>query len=340
MYVTSKPPDDALLTSSEVAEDQAGFVVDDTAGEPSASSSETDVKHPIGVHTLYKHHATTSSEEPSNLMQNQSVTSSISSVSGYVSAPTSAALAVNAQPYVPPDIALSSASAFGLTATDSMAFPATQPPAGSLSSSITSNSGVAVSAPISAPIYFDAPPAVTFSVAPPSTTAYGVGPAIGQPSRSLHSSISSMSGFAVSAPSNPPTHVNAQPTLPFGASLTSSTGYEAGTAAAAGAAGAPLVVYSSAKGPLDSSLEGLSADLQMMTDAGQGDTIMQLKAALSDKELELIETREAHLTLATRCAEARGNWEEALGAKDRAIAQLEEALASKEEALTLASAAE
>jgi hypothetical protein len=53
------------------------------------------------------------------------------------------------------------------------------------------------------------------------------------------------------------------------------------------------------------------------------------------QELELVELREQHLTLAARCAEARANWEEALAAKDRAIEQLERALSSKEEALVV-----
>ncbi|KAK3264136.1 hypothetical protein CYMTET_27100, partial [Cymbomonas tetramitiformis] len=69
------------------------------------------------------------------------------------------------------------------------------------------------------------------------------------------------------------------------------------------------------------------------TEATRGDVVLQLKAALTEKDLELVELREQHLTLATRCAEARNNWEDALQAKDRAIKQLEEALSAKERAL-------
>lgn len=64
--------------------------------------------------------------------------------------------------------------------------------------------------------------------------------------------------------------------------------------------------------------------------AGKQDEVLKLKAALNEKEMELIELREQHMQLVARSQEARANWEAALDSKDRAIGQLEEALAARQ----------
>ncbi|KAF6253880.1 hypothetical protein COO60DRAFT_1462988 [Scenedesmus sp. NREL 46B-D3] len=64
--------------------------------------------------------------------------------------------------------------------------------------------------------------------------------------------------------------------------------------------------------------------------------VIRLKAALNEKDMELIELREQHMQLVARSQEARANWETALDTKDRAITQLEEALESSKRALDAA----
>eukprot|EP00198_Chlamydomonas_reinhardtii_P000169 XP_001689504.1 predicted protein [Chlamydomonas reinhardtii] len=61
--------------------------------------------------------------------------------------------------------------------------------------------------------------------------------------------------------------------------------------------------------------------------------LLNLRAALNEKDLELIELREQHVHLVARTHEARNNWEAAMSSKDRAILQLEEALASRQRAV-------
>ena len=57
--------------------------------------------------------------------------------------------------------------------------------------------------------------------------------------------------------------------------------------------------------------------------------LLNLRAALNEKELELVELREQHITILNRAADARQNWEEALKSKDRVIVQLQKTLQHK-----------
>lgn len=99
-----------------------------------------------------------------------------------------------------------------------------------------------------------------------------------------------------------------------------------------------------AKGPLTSlSLQGLgsgasyaeppSPENPTLETAGKQDEVLRLRAALNEKEMELIEMREQHMQLMARTQEASTNWEGALAAKDNAISQLEEALISRQKML-------
>jgi hypothetical protein len=57
--------------------------------------------------------------------------------------------------------------------------------------------------------------------------------------------------------------------------------------------------------------------------------LLNLRAALNEKELQLVELREQHITILNRAAESRQNWEEALKSKDRVIVQLQKTLQHK-----------
>lgn len=57
--------------------------------------------------------------------------------------------------------------------------------------------------------------------------------------------------------------------------------------------------------------------------------LLNLRAALNEKELQLVELREQHITILNRAADARQNWEEALKSKDRVIVQLQRTLQHK-----------
>eukprot|EP00775_Hariotina_reticulata_P011860 gene11860-12004_t len=86
-------------------------------------------------------------------------------------------------------------------------------------------------------------------------------------------------------------------------------------------------------GPAVMAAAAYSSPSNMLETAGKQDEVIRLKAALNEKEMELIELREQHMQLVARSQEARANWETALDSKDSAIAQLEEALASRQRAL-------
>lgn len=64
-----------------------------------------------------------------------------------------------------------------------------------------------------------------------------------------------------------------------------------------------------------------------------GNQLLNLRAALSEKELQLVELREQHLNILNRAADARQNWEEAIQARDRVILQLQRKLQHKESQL-------
>lgn len=64
-----------------------------------------------------------------------------------------------------------------------------------------------------------------------------------------------------------------------------------------------------------------------------GNQLLTLRAALNEKELQLVELREQHISVVNRAADARVNWEEALKSKDRVILQLQKALQYKKSAL-------
>eukprot|EP00959_Pyramimonas_sp_CCMP1952_P351258 7359122-Pyramimonas_sp.AAC.3 len=73
---------------------------------PSTIPSAGENEHASGLHTLHTYHPATLDDVPSTNAQHQSVTSSITSMSGFaVSAPVGAAPAVHAQSYVPLDTA-------------------------------------------------------------------------------------------------------------------------------------------------------------------------------------------------------------------------------------------
>ncbi|KAG0558833.1 hypothetical protein KC19_10G058300 [Ceratodon purpureus] len=57
-----------------------------------------------------------------------------------------------------------------------------------------------------------------------------------------------------------------------------------------------------------------------------GNQLLHLRAALNEKELQLVELREQHIIVLNRAADARQNWEEALQSKDRVILQLQRTL--------------
>ncbi|XP_073392257.1 uncharacterized protein [Physcomitrium patens] len=57
-----------------------------------------------------------------------------------------------------------------------------------------------------------------------------------------------------------------------------------------------------------------------------GNQLLNLRVALNEKELQLVELREQHITLLNRATDARQNWEEALKSKDRVILQLNRTL--------------
>jgi len=64
-----------------------------------------------------------------------------------------------------------------------------------------------------------------------------------------------------------------------------------------------------------------------------GNQLLSLRAALNDKELQLVELREQHTSVVNRAAEARKNWEESLRSKDQVILQLQKALHHQKHAL-------
>ncbi len=64
-----------------------------------------------------------------------------------------------------------------------------------------------------------------------------------------------------------------------------------------------------------------------------GNQLLSLRAALNDKELQLVELREQHISVVNRAAEARKNWEESLRSKDQVILQLQKALHHQKHAL-------
>lgn len=57
-----------------------------------------------------------------------------------------------------------------------------------------------------------------------------------------------------------------------------------------------------------------------------GNRLLNLRAALNEKELELVELREQHISVVNRAAIARTNWEDAITSKDQVIAELQKAL--------------
>jgi hypothetical protein len=60
-----------------------------------------------------------------------------------------------------------------------------------------------------------------------------------------------------------------------------------------------------------------------------GNQLLNLRAALNEKELQLVELREQHIIVLNRAADARENYEEALQSKDRVIFQLQRTLQHK-----------
>ena len=61
--------------------------------------------------------------------------------------------------------------------------------------------------------------------------------------------------------------------------------------------------------------------------------LLWVKANLNEKELELAELREQHLSLVKQSEQARVNWEEALTSKDRAIEQMEAAIVAQDRSI-------
>ncbi|BBN07978.1 hypothetical protein MPTK1_4g07780 [Marchantia polymorpha subsp. ruderalis] len=70
-------------------------------------------------------------------------------------------------------------------------------------------------------------------------------------------------------------------------------------------------------------------DLISRVDLNYGNKLLSLRAALNEKELQLVELREQHISVVNRGAIARKNWEDALKSKDQVIIQLQKALHAK-----------
>ncbi|KAL2630491.1 hypothetical protein R1flu_015177 [Riccia fluitans] len=68
--------------------------------------------------------------------------------------------------------------------------------------------------------------------------------------------------------------------------------------------------------------EGLASRVE----PNYGNKLLSLRAALNEKELQLVELREQHISVVNRAAIARKNWEDALKSKDQVIVQLQKAL--------------
>ncbi|CAM6114509.1 unnamed protein product [Calypogeia fissa] len=63
-----------------------------------------------------------------------------------------------------------------------------------------------------------------------------------------------------------------------------------------------------------------------LVDQTYGNRLLGLRAALNEKELQLVELREQHISVVNRAAIARKNWEVAITSKDQVIVQLQKAL--------------
>ncbi|KAG6552775.1 hypothetical protein Mapa_005723 [Marchantia paleacea] len=71
---------------------------------------------------------------------------------------------------------------------------------------------------------------------------------------------------------------------------------------------------------------GNDEDVISRVDLNYGNKLLNLRAALNEKELQLVELREQHISVVNRGAIARKNWEDALKSKDQVIIQLQKAL--------------